>query len=67
MSVTIKKECRNVKYMLFNIIGVATYLKVGATQGSRAIELGRMWEGFPLTRCEKFFIFKNHEVTSDIY
>ena len=31
MSVIIKKECRNVKYMLFNIIGVATYLKVGAT------------------------------------
>ena len=50
-------------------IGVATYLKVGGGHilGSGATELGRVWEGFPLTTCGKFFIFKNPEVTSDTY
>ena len=51
-------------------VGVATYLKVGGATHTRE-RSDRVGEGvggiFPLTKCGKFFIFKNPEVTSDTY
>ena len=51
------------------LIGVATYLKVGVHtyEGEERKSWGGCGRGFPLTRCGKFFIFKNPEVTSDTY
>ena len=60
---TLTTSC-NYTETTYIVIGVATYLKVGGPhiRGSGATELGRVWEGFPLTLCGKYFIFKNPEV-----